>query len=291
LRKLLFTILIGMIVTAGNAWGADVLILQSVRVRPFDEAVRSFKGVTRADTRTVVLSDVPVADMVNLVREERPEMILAIGADALRSVKRVRDIPIIYLMVLNPEKITGDARNVAGIDMNIPPAKYLAEMEKLNIPKLRVGLLYDPDKSGAVVKRIMRAAEARGIEITAREVHSVKEVPDLLNRISSSCNVFWMLPDSTVVTPETFELLLVDSQQRRVPVVTFAGKYVDSGALFSLDIDGQDLGKQAGEIANKVLDGADIAQFRNTEARRAVIKVNRKVAEKLGINIVGLDRR
>jgi putative ABC transport system substrate-binding protein len=291
LRRLLFTILIGLIVTAGNAWGAEVLILQSVRVRPFDEAVRSFKGVTKADTRTVVLSDVPGGDMAKLVREERPELILAIGADALRSVKRVRDIPIIYLMVLNPEKITGDARNVAGIDMNIPPARYLAEMEKLDIPKLRVGLLYDPDKTGAFVKRIMRTAEARGIEITAREVHSVKEVPDLLNRISSTCNVFWMLPDSTVVTPETFELLLLDSQQRRVPVVTFAGKYVESGALFSLDIDGQDLGKQAGEIANKIMDGADTSQFRNTEARRAVIKVNRKVAEKLGINIVGLDRR
>jgi putative ABC transport system substrate-binding protein len=130
-----------------------------------------------------------------------------------------------------------------------------------------------------------------GIEIAAREVRSPREVPEQLKRMKASCNVFWMLPDPTVVTPETVEFILLYTQQNRMPVVTFAGKYVDTGALFSLDIDGFDLGKQAGEMAVRLLSGTDVSEVRETGARKAVMKVNRKVAEKLGIDLAGMDRR
>jgi ABC-type uncharacterized transport system substrate-binding protein len=49
------------------------------------------------------------------------------------------------------------------------------------------------------------------------------------------------------------------------------------------------MGKQAGEMANKVLGGADISDLPNVEARKAVMKINRKVAQKLGINIKGIE--
>ena len=112
-----------------------------MRVKPFDDALRGFRTVCKADSKTVVVSDAEGVDFVRMVREERPRLILAIGADALQRVKKIRDIPIIYLMVLNPEKITGRGKNIAGVDMNIPPEKYLSLMENLNLPKLKVGLL------------------------------------------------------------------------------------------------------------------------------------------------------
>jgi putative ABC transport system substrate-binding protein len=289
LRTFVITILLGLIFSTGNALAAEVLVLQSMRVRPFDDAVRGFKSAARVDTRTVVLSEAEGTDVLRLVREERPEVILAIGADALRSVKRIRDIPVIYIMVLNPERITGEARNFTGIDMNIPPEKYLSLMERLKFPKLKVGLFYDPEKSGAFVRKIRQAAESMGIEVTAWQVRSPREVPEELKKMDASCNLFWLLPDPSVVTPETVELILLFTQQNRMPVVAFAGKYVDSGALFSLDIDGFDQGKQAGEMAARILSGADVSQIRETDARKAVMKVNRRVAAKLGINLDGLE--
>jgi len=285
LRIFFLTYLISLVFMAGNAFAGDVLVLQSMRVKPFDDALRGFRGVCRAGTKTVYVSDVEGSDMVRLVREERPRVILAIGADALQRVKKIRDIPIIHLMVLNPEKVAGGSKNIIGVDMNIPPEKYLGLMEQMNLPKLKVGVLYDPDKTGAFVKRIQQSARLRGIEITAKEVRSSREVPDLLSGMKGSFNVFWMLPDATVVTPETVEYLLLFAQQNRVPVVTFAGKYVDTGALVSLDIDGLDLGRQGGELANRVLEGARIADLPAMEARKAVLKVNRKVAQKLGIDL------
>jgi len=289
LRGFFFTYLISLVFMAGNAFAGDVLVLQSMRVKPFDDALHGFRSVCRAVTKTVVVSDVEGSDMVRMVREERPRLILAVGAEALQRVKKIRDIPIVYLMVLNPEKVSGGAKNIVGVDMSIPPEKYLGLMEQMNLPKLKVGVLYDPEKSGAFVKRIQQSARARGIEITAREVRTPREVPELLSGMKGSFNVFWMLPDPTVVTSETVEYLLLYAQQNRVPVVTFAGKYVDTGALASLDIDGFDLGKQGGELANRVLEGARPADLPGMEARKTVLKVNRKVAQKLGINLSWID--
>ena len=289
MRTLFITFLISLLLQAVNAFASDVLVLQSMRVKPFDDALRGFRNVCKAESKTVVVSDAEGFDFVRTVREERPSLLLAIGAEALQKVKKIRDIPIIYLMALNPEKITGEAKNFAGVNMNIPPERYLRIMEKLNMPGLKVGIFYDPAKNGTFVKRVQQTARSMEIEITTREVHHSKEVPELLAKMKGSCNIFWMLPDSTVVTPETVEYMLLFTLQNRMPVVTFAGKYVDTGALFSLDIDGYDMGKQAGEMANKVLGGTDISDIPNAEARRSVMKINRKVAQKLGINISRIE--
>jgi len=260
-----------------------------MRVKPFDDALRGFKSVCKGESKTVLVGDAQGTDFVAMARKERPELILAIGAEALNRVKYIRDIPVIYSMVLNPEKIIGGAKNFTGVNMNIPPENYLSMLEKLNLSKFKIGILYDPAKSGNIVKKIQQTARSRKIEITAREVRHSKDVPEQLAEMKGSCDLFWMLPDTTVVTPETVEFILLFSQQNRKPVITFAGKYVDTGAMVSLEIDGFDLGKQAGEMANMILGGTAVSDIHNADARKSVMRINRKVAAKLGININGID--
>ena len=50
-------------------------------------------------------------------------------------------------------------------------------------------------------------------------------------------DILWMLPDATVVTDETVELLLRFSFQHDVPMFSFSKKYVEVGAVASLDVD------------------------------------------------------
>jgi ABC-type uncharacterized transport system substrate-binding protein len=57
------------------------------------------------------------------------------------------------------------------------------------------------------------------------------------------------------------------------------------GALLSLDIDGFDQGRQAGEIAQQIINGAAVYAIPGTEARRTHIKANRNVAKKLRITL------
>jgi putative ABC transport system substrate-binding protein len=272
----------------GHAFAHDILVIQSLRVKPFDEALRGFASTCKAGSKKVVYADTEGIDIIKTVREEKPKMILAIGADALARIRKIKDIPIVYLMVLNPQKITG-GKNITGVSMNVPAGKYLALVEKLPLRRKRIGVLYDPDNSGYLVRKAQQAAGAAGVEIVAREVRDPKDVPALLSKLQESVDLIWMVPDATVVTPVTVEFLLDFSQQHRIPIVTFAGKYVDMGALLSPDIDNVDLGRQAGELALKILDGTSVDEIPRADARKTVLKINRSVAKKLGISLDGVE--
>lgn len=288
MRLLFATIICSFLFIGSPVFAHEVLVLQSFKAAPFDEALHGFKAVCRAETKTVIISDGERFDIGKSIREEKPEIILAIGASALKQAIKINNTPIVYLMVLNPEKIIRERTNVTGVHMMIPPGKYLDLMEKLEMPKLKVGILYDTAHSEMLIKRIMQAAGTRGIEITAKEVRSPKDVPYMLQRMKGSFNLFWMLPDTSVVTPETVEYLLLFTQRIGVPIFTFADKYLELGAMVSLEINSFDLGKQGGEIVNMILAGERISEIPYTEARKSVLRVNRKIAAKLGINLNAL---
>lgn len=288
MRVLFATVLCSFLFIGTPVFAHEILVIQSFKAGPFDDALRGFKAACRQETKTVMVSDGERFDIGITVREEKPGIILAIGASALKQALKIKNTPIIYLLVLNPEKMIRRRENVTGVHMVIPPDRYLDLMEKLNLPRLKVGILYDPAHSEILMKRIMQTAGSRGIDITAKEVHKAKDVPDMLQRMKGSFNIFWMLPDQSVVTPDTVEYLLLFTQQSGVPIVTFAEKYLEMGAMISLEIDSFDLGKQGGEIANRILGGGTITDIPYTEARKSVIRVNRKIAAKLGINLNSL---
>lgn len=94
-----------------------------------------------------------------------------------------------------------------------------------------------------------------------------------------------MLPDLTVITPETVEFPLLFSLENKIPILTFSDKYVESGAFMSVNIDPFDIGRQAGEMAAAVSRSRGIKQARRVEARKGTISINMTVARKLGIDI------
>jgi putative ABC transport system substrate-binding protein len=224
-------------------------------------------------------------DLIKEIRKTNPDIIVVIGVDSLNRVKGIKEVPIIYLMILDPQSVISDNNdNIAGVCMNIAPERQISILRQA-LPGIKsIGLLYDPQKTGDFIKRLKDAAAPAGIKLITREIHSSREVPEGLREIKGEIDAFWMLPDITVVTPETIEFFLLFSIENRVPVITFSDKYVEVGALISLGIDVDDMGRQAWEITEKVLSGVEEKTLR-VDARNAVVTVNQKVARKLGIKI------
>ena len=289
-RSILITIALVLLITA-VAEARDVLVVQGLRVKPFDDAFRGFRETCAADMTRVYLSDYPDLDLTGVVRVESPRLILAIGADALARVRMFRDIPIVYLMVLNPATFLQGNDRITGIDMNIPPEKYLDLLTSMEPQPKTIGIVYDRTTSGAMVKRVKQAAESEGIKVKTVAVSRANDVPEAVSSLKGKIDTLLMLPDSTVVTPETVEAFLLFSQDNNVPLIAFAAKYVAMGALASLDIDSVDQGRQAGEMARLILKGTHIAKISRAEARLTHLRINRSVAKKLGITFEGDDRR
>ncbi len=189
------------------------------------------------------------------------------------------------MMVLNPQLSALDSGNVTGVSMALRPEIQLALLRKALPAFTHVGVLYNPAGTGSFVKKARAVASETGIVLVAKEIRNSRDFPEQLEGMKDEINVFWMLPDVTVVTPETFEFLILFSIRHRMPVITFADKYLETGALLSIEIDPYDIGRQAGEMADKILSGTAVRDVPRAEARKAVLSVNLRVAEKLGITV------
>lgn len=259
--------------------------VQSLRVKPYNEALAGFRSICRAEVRGFVLTETSPSEIQRKIREKKPKIILAIGNDALNAVRRIPGVPIIYVMVPAQQLPAAEEGNISGVSITIAPERQLSLIRQALSPVRRIGVIYDPSKSGSFLKRAVVSAKEDGMELITRETNNSKEVPALLQSLKGSVDLFWMLPDTTVVTPETVEYLLLFSLESRIPIVSFSEKYVEKGALLSFDIDPVDLGRQAGEMARRVLAGNPITGIPPADPRSVLLTVNSKVARKLGRTI------
>ena len=265
--------------------GPEIAVVQSIRVKPYEQAIKGFRSICDVTIKRIVLSELGRADAVRSIKDKRPELVLAIGGDALSIAKRIKSIPTVYTMVLNPLTGLSGEENIRGVSMNIPPEQQLRALLRA-LPQVKtVGLLHDPDRTGGFVREAHVAALGMGIILVAREIHDAKDAASLIMDMRGKIDAFWMLPDITVITPQAVEFLLLFSLENTIPLLAFSEKYVELGAFMSTDIDAFDMGRQAGEIANRILSGADVRSVRHVGARRLVVSTNLMVARKLGITL------
>lgn len=286
LARMISALLLALALLSGRAEAAQkVIVLQSLRVGPYEEAVRGVRISVDGNVKKLVLSDLEGVDVTKAIREERPDIIVAIGTEAMNRVRRIKDTPIVHLMVFDPQGTLTAGENITGIGMHVGPERQLASAQKI-IPRLkRVGTLYNPARSGPLFRKTQATARSLGIDLVASEVRSSRDVMNLMEHMNGDIEAFLMLPDATVVTSDTVEHLLLFSLNNRIPIITFSDKYVEMGALMALDIDPYDLGKQAGEIVRKILSGTSPANIPHSDPRSAAITINSKIARKLGLSL------
>lgn len=262
-----------------------IIAVQSSNIKPYNDALRGFEDACKCDTRHLLISESEEMDIRTIIQGARPDLILAIGIDALNRVKSIKNIPIVYLMVLNPQFDSSDSANITGIRMIISPEVQLSMIKRFLPDAKRVGLLYDPLRTADFVIKARNAAASKGVKLVTKEVHTPKDIPEQLKNMEANIDLFWMLPDITVITPETVEFLLLSLIEKRIPAVTFSDKYLKIGAAMSLMIDAFDTGKQAWEIAEKVLAGTEISKIEKAFARSPVVTINRDITNKMGIAV------
>ncbi len=284
IKRLLAITLILLFIPSVSAGNQDVIAVKSYRIKPYDEALKGFSSSCGCSIKELVASEMDEKDVIKEIRRARPKIILAIGTEALSLTGDIENIPIIYAMVPNPRSAEHKRGNISGVGMDIPPEKYLSELHKV-FPKVkRIGLIYDPKKKSSYVKKALDTAQSTGITIVAKQVNKTQEFFLAITEMAGNIDLFWMLPDSTVITEETVEFLLLFSIEYRVPVVSFAEKYVDMGALMSLSINPYDYGKQAGEMARRIISGEDV-KGSLLPPDKAVLSINLRTARELKLTI------
>lgn len=277
-------ILITILFSICNATSADaceVVAVKSSEIKPYNDALEGFKKACDCWVTEIMKDE--EHGLLKTISRISPDAVLAIGTDAFKKVKSLKDLPVIYAMVMPSEAHISLQKNISGVNMDISPETYIKTIVEI-FPKVKqIGMVYDPRYTGLCVKEITELADTRGIKIVSRIARDPGEVPNLIEGMRNKIDIFWMLADSTVVTPETFNYMLLFSFRNNVPIFSFSRKYVEMGALAALNINPFDIGVQAGEIARMLSEGhkGPIRAY----ARKTTLTINMKIAKKLGINI------
>ena len=221
--------------------------------------------------------------------EVKPDLILAVGVWALQViVNQPVDVPVIYTMVLNPPSILGgEARNITGASMNVPVDQSIKLLKQLDPEIQRVGVIYNRAKTGYLVTRAKVVAREERIQLITRDVLSGKEAIQAVNSLhQDGTDVFWMLPDQTVLASKVVEYMLLFSYRNKIPLLGLSERQAQMGALLSLSFgSSEDIGRQSAELSNAVLGGSEASVIPFTTARTVKITVNLKAAKKLGLEI------
>ncbi len=282
---LTFLVILLFLFNVSEASPQEILVVQNHKIKPYSDAFSGFKALVNNRFSGVDYTFRNSNGAVEYLSGSKPDLVLAIGMDALQKVKVFSTVPIVYLMVLNPSVIVSESRNATGVSMTLSPEKQLAAIHRVLPLARRIGLLYDPKKSGSFVRRAQNASKEFKIDLLAKEVNQSRFVPTALESMKGAIDALWMIPDTTVVTPDTSELMMLFSLENKVPVCTFSTKYLEVGALMSLDINASDMGRQAGVLAVKILSGKRVTEISPVEADSANLVINEPIARKLKVPI------
>ncbi|MCZ7626551.1 MAG: ABC transporter substrate-binding protein [Candidatus Methylomirabilis sp.] len=281
-----------MIHSSTPAEAARIVALKSADVDVYNEALEGFKS---ASPGSAIIEYDMEGDfqkgkkfLARLKSGAKPDLILAVGVWALQVVaEEIPDIPVVFAMVLNPTTVIGhEARNITGASMNVPIDQQLALLKKVSPQVKRVGVIYDPSKTGWLVRQAERIAKDQGLKLVTKTITSPKESFAVLDALQDEIDALWILPDLTVLAPESVQYMLLFSFRHKIPVLGLSENQARMGALLGVSFEsGWDIGSQAAELASSILSGRRTEEIPFTTARKVRLTVNLKSAGKLGVHL------
>lgn len=272
------------------ALATDVIIFKSSDIAAYNQAITGFKA---AIPPGITLSEYDLQGdlekgrkLARKIRASDPALVFAVGVKAAKAAQlEIVDIPVVYSMVLDPAKYGLNAPNMTGILLEVPAERQLAMIRNL-LPQLkRIGTLYDPAKTSALIDEARRLLKLSGIGLVPMQISSERDVPGSLRALLPSVDALWLVPDSTVLTDESLHFILNTGLEARVPVIGFSREFARSGALLCLSVNYADIGRQAGQLTRKLLDGQLSLPMKPWHPDRIETSLNLKTARFLGIDI------
>jgi len=266
----------------------DIAILQSSDIAAYREAIAGVKAtgpIGAIYTEYDMQGDLELGKkLARKLRSTNASLVVAVGLKAAQAAKsEVVDIPIVYMMILDPLQHQLTASNMTGTLLEVPVDRQLKILRTF-LPALhRLGTLYDPAKTSSRLKDATRQATSSGFQLKGLPVESEKEVPQQLRMLLWDVKALWLLPDSTVLTSESVRFILESALARQVPVIGFSPEFTRLGALLSLSVNYGDVGRETGLLAKHILDGERLLPLNPVPIERLKITVNLKSAKFLGI--------
>ncbi|MFN7950760.1 MAG: ABC transporter substrate binding protein [bacterium] len=264
-----------------------VFAVRSGELVAYDAVLASFRATLGSEVASTSLPDVQehATAVLDRLAADRPKLFFALGARAAAVLHHeLPGTPLVFAMVLQPDRYELTGRNVAGVRQTVDPRTQLRALHRLMPALRRVGVPFDPEHTRALADEAVADGLELGLTPVAAAIASKEAAAGVLSRLVENVDALWVPPDSTLVNPETLALLLHVASEHRIAVMTHSEHVVETGALLALAVDERAVGARAAEIAREVLAGKPAGQIGIVDAPARLV-LNVDAAARLGLSI------
>ena len=235
--------------------------------------------------------DFGTAQMIaNSFVQSKKDLIYAISTPSAQAAYNVtKEIPILITAVTDVKAAGLVGENITGTSDATSIYKQLETITKI-LPKVKkVGIIYNTSEQNSQVQVASAKEESKklGLEIVEVGVTNVNDMAMGLDSLLDKVDVLYTPTDNLVVSATP--LVLDKANRKNVPVVGCIEDQVAQGALITDTIDYEKLGYQTGEMALRVLKGEDPKNMPVETLKNTQLIVNKKAAEKYGIDLGALE--
>lgn len=271
----------------------STVVLRSQDLQAYNLAIDGFIDECKKNNIIVTSIEDMAGDLekgriiINKYKDKnKPDLFLAVGVlSATLSKKEIKNIPVIFCMVVNHQRFQLGGRNIAGIASELPEESCLKIYKDVANDMENIGIIYDPFKTENIVLGAMRASKGLGLNLITLRVRSEREVKKAIDDIIDKIDALWLIPDSTVISRETFKLILDITIKREIPLLCTSDAFVKAGALLSVFPDYGEIGKQAGKMAKEILNKGDSYPLGVKYPEKAKIVINTETAQKIRFDL------
>lgn len=170
--------------------------------------------------------------------------------------------PVVAGVGINRANPLDHPRNLVGIGSFLPVPDAFQIAREIYPNLRRIGVAWNPAEanSRAFVEKAREACQKWGIELLEANVensNSVLEAEDSL--VTRGAEVLWIGGDVTVSVAA--DSVIAVGRRAHIPVFSITPGKPDRGTLFDYGANFYEIGKQTGELAAKILRGADPTQI------------------------------
>ncbi len=202
-----------------------------------------------------------------------------------------KTIPIVISSVTDPvgaglvKSLEAPGGNVTGTTDRSPVERQLALILEIVPQAKRLGVIYNSgeDNSLSSLKQIKEEADKLNLQVVEAAVSNSSGVFLAAKSLVGKVDAVHIPTDNTVVS--AFDSVVKVCEENKIPLFAADIDSVPRGAIAAIAIDYYRLGRQSGEMAARILEGADPASMPVETLRDLKLVVNSQAAEKVGVSL------
>lgn len=228
--------------------------------------------------------DFGTAQVIAQEYNNKSDVIIAISTpSAQAAANNIKDKPIFFSAITNPESAGILRKNVTGVSDKSPVKKQVELIEKLLAKAKNIGIVYNTSEQNSfyLTEEFTKAAKEKGYTVKVKGISNISEMASALDTLLPTIDVLYTSIDNTIAS--TYPLIVEKSNKADKPIIGATKSFVEQGALAVDGISDYQVGYQTGEMVARYLNGEKIENIPYEVVEKSEMYINKDVAKRFDI--------